>query len=620
MSFTGGATLLSRISYMGLPQGSCLSPLLYNLYVNRIDDCITSNCTLRQLADDCVVSFTPEKKGTDLQKPLQDTLDNLTTWANELGIEFSPAKTELVVFSRKHSPSQLKLHLSGRTIKQELSFKYLGVWFDSKCYWGKHIRYLKERCQQRINFLRTVTGTWWGAHPEDLVRLYKTTILSVMEYGSFCFASASDTHMIKLQRIQYRCLRIAMGCMQSTHTMSLEVLAGVLPIKNRFRELSLRFLIRCETMNPVVIDNFERLLQMNPQIRFMCVYHHYITLDVNPSTFTSESRHLSFDYSSSVDFDLSMKEVIRGIPDHLRAIVIPPIFTAKISHIDPSRIFFTDGSRIGNSTGFGIYNVNYETSYKLQEPCSVYVAEMASIHCALAKIATLPADHFFIFSDSLSCIEAIRSMKLIKCSSFFLQKISEQLSTLIQNSYRITLAWVPSLCSIPGNEKADTLAKVGTVSHDTYERTITYHDFLRIPRQEALSDWQSKWDKGELGRWLHTIIPKVSTKSWFHRLNLSRDFIRVISRLMSNHYRLDAHSFRIGLAATNVCVCGDGYHDIDHVVWSCERYTFPRSQLIDTLRARRRLPKVPIRDILGKLDLEYLFPIYRFLKASDLVV
>ena len=619
MSFTGGTTKLSRTSYMGLPQGSCLSPLLYNFYVNKIDECIVSNCTLRQFADDCVVSFTPDKKGTDLQKPLQDTLKNLTTWAKELGIEFSAPKTELVVFSRKQSPSQIKLQLSGRTINQAISFKYLGVWFDSKCYWGKHIRYLKEKCTQRINFLRTITGTWWGAHPADLIRLYQTTILSIMEYGSFCFASAADSHMIKLERIQYRCLRIAMGCMQSTHTMSLEVLAGVLPVKCRQRELTLRFLIRCESLNPLVTENFERLLQINPQTRFMRIYYHYITLEINPSTLISDSRHFFTDFSSNVNFDLSMKEVIRGIPDHVRSTVIPPIFASKISHIDPTRIFFTDGSRIENSTGFGVFNENFETSFQLQAPCTVYVAELAAIHCALAIIYTLPVDHYFIYSDSLSSIEAIRSMKWVERSSFFLQKISELLSALSDNSFRITLAWVPSHCSIPGNEKADSLAKAGTVG-DTYERIITYHEFSRIPRQEVLSDWQSRWDKGELGRWLHTIIPKVSTRSWFYKLNLSRDFIRVISRLMSNHYRLDAHSFRIGLAATNVCVCGDGYQDIDHVVWTCERYSSLRSQLEDTLRARGRLPKVPIRDILGKLDLESLFPIYRFLKESDLVV
>ena len=70
MNFSSGSTAASRISYMGLPQGSCLSPLLYNFYINEIDECIVDNCTLRQLADDCVVSFTPDKKRTDPQKPL----------------------------------------------------------------------------------------------------------------------------------------------------------------------------------------------------------------------------------------------------------------------------------------------------------------------------------------------------------------------------------------------------------------------------------------------------------------------------------------------------------------------------------------------------------------------
>ena len=89
---------------MDLSQRSCLSPLLYNFYVNEIDDCIENSCTLRQLADDGVVSVTGPK-AIDLQQPLQDTLDNLSAWALKLGIEFSAEKTELLVFSRKHDPA-----------------------------------------------------------------------------------------------------------------------------------------------------------------------------------------------------------------------------------------------------------------------------------------------------------------------------------------------------------------------------------------------------------------------------------------------------------------------------------------------------------------------------------
>ena len=51
MNFTLGTLTTSRNSYMGLPQGSCLSPLLYNFYVKDIDNCLEGQCTLRQLAD-----------------------------------------------------------------------------------------------------------------------------------------------------------------------------------------------------------------------------------------------------------------------------------------------------------------------------------------------------------------------------------------------------------------------------------------------------------------------------------------------------------------------------------------------------------------------------------------
>ena len=551
---------------------------------------------------------------------MQDTLDNLSEWALKLGIEFSPEKTELVVFSRKHNPAQLQLLLTGKTISQVLVAKYLGVWFDSKCTWACHIRYLTRKCQQRINFLRTITGTWWGAHPGDLLRLYQTTILSVLEYGCFCFRSAANTHIIKLERIQYRCLRIALGCMQSTHTMSLEVLAGILPLKHRFWNLSYRLLIRCTVMNPLVIENFERLVDLQSQSRFMTLYFDYMAQDINPSSYDSSNVALLDTSNNAIFFDTTMKQDISGIPDQLRPQEIPKIFSNKFKHVSYDKRFYTDGSNLDESTGFGVFHENFTASYKLDAPASVYVAELAAIQYSLGIIETLPTDHYFIFTDSLSAIEALRSMKPVKHTPYFLGKIRRFSSALTDKNYRVTLAWVPSHCSIPGNEKADSLAKVGAIDGDIYERPIAYDEFYSILRQRTLNSWQSSWNSDELGRWLHSIFPKVSTKAWFKGLDVGRDFIRVMSRLMSNHYTLNTHLFRIGLVDSNHCVCGDGYHDIEHVVWSCTEYCGVRSELIDSLRARGKQPNVPVRDILGSGDLQYMTQLYCFLKNADIKI
>ncbi|XP_058467696.1 uncharacterized protein LOC131440440 [Malaya genurostris] len=364
----------------------------------------------------------------------------------------------------------------------------------------------------------------------------------------------------------------------------------------------------------MVIENFERLVELNSQTRFMSLYFDYMAQNINPSSFVSNRAHFLDTSDSTVFFDTSMREEIRGIPDHIRPQVAPNIFYNKLRTVNCEKVFYTDGSNINESTGFGIFNQNITASYKLSDPASVYVAELAAIQYTLEIIETLPKDHYFIVTDSLSSIEALRAMKPGKYPPYFLGKTREHLRTLSGRSYSISLVWVPSHCSIPGNEKADSLAKVGALEGDIYERPICFNEFFSISRQKTLESWQTSWTNDELGRWLHAIIPKVSTKPWFKGMNVSRDFIRVMSRLMSNHYTFNAHLRRIGLVESNLCTCGDGYQDIEHVVWSCVEYRDARSKLLESLRARGRPPEVPVRDVLASRDSSYMLLIYQFLK------
>ena len=122
-----------------------------------------------------------------------------------------------------------------------------------------------------------------------------------------------------------------------------------------------------------------------------------------------------------------------------RAQVIPKIFANKYHHVDCSKMFFTDGSHLDGSTGFGVFNSNITVSHKLDDPASVYVAELAVIQYTLGIIETLPTDHYFIFTDSLSSVEAIHSKRMRGHSPYFLGKIRELLSALSRKSYQVTL-------------------------------------------------------------------------------------------------------------------------------------------------------------------------------------
>ena len=82
----------------GVPQGSVLGPLLFVLYVNDIQNCLTS-CKILQYADDTTIYFSGNA-ASDIYKMNTD-LDNLQDWllANKLALSVNKT-TSLVFHSR----------------------------------------------------------------------------------------------------------------------------------------------------------------------------------------------------------------------------------------------------------------------------------------------------------------------------------------------------------------------------------------------------------------------------------------------------------------------------------------------------------------------------------------
>jgi hypothetical protein len=93
-------------------------------------------------------------------------------------------------------------------------FWYLCVVFDKKTSTGR-TRALHSAEMLQTYKLFAIYGR--GAHLDVMLILYRGLIRSALEDGCKAFDRMAATHMLKLKRIQYRCLRIALGLMQSTH-------------------------------------------------------------------------------------------------------------------------------------------------------------------------------------------------------------------------------------------------------------------------------------------------------------------------------------------------------------------------------------------------------------------
>ena len=72
------------------------------------------------------------------------------------------------------------------------------------------------------------------------------------------------------------------------------------------------------------------------------------------------------------------------------------------------------------------------------------------------------AQNVVIFSHSMSVLQALENEKQ---DSTLLTNITKTISTFMNIfEVEVTLQWIPSHCEIPGNERADTLAKKGAQS------------------------------------------------------------------------------------------------------------------------------------------------------------
>ena len=153
----------------------------------------------------------------------------------------STTKSSVVPFTRKRKIPPISLKYKGCELAVESKFKYLRITFDTRLTYRYHIDNVHTKCLKRINLMRLLAGSSWGAQKRSLVAIYRALVRSVLEYGLEVFHFAPKKYLIRLERIQACALRICYGAMRSTPICALQVACKEMPLDLRHQYLSLRF-------------------------------------------------------------------------------------------------------------------------------------------------------------------------------------------------------------------------------------------------------------------------------------------------------------------------------------------------------------------------------------------
>ncbi|XP_062713477.1 uncharacterized protein LOC134290367 [Aedes albopictus] len=215
---------------------------------------------------------------------------------------------------------------------------------------------------------------------------------------------------------------------------------------------------------------------------------------------------------------------------------------------------YTDGSKLAERVGLGIYSRTTEMYHSLPIQCSVFSAEAAAIFLA----TTTPCDNpMLVVSDSDSVLSAITNPSN---RHPFIQKIQEALEN---PSTRTTFMWVPGHCGILGNERADILAGIGRNS-PTLTRTVPRDDIKSWLKERLWTAWSGAWRRNR-EPFLRKI--KNTTSTWQDQP--SRREQVVLSRLRTGHTRLSHDMGSTGGGFHRQCETCGTRNTVEHFLINC---------------------------------------------------
>jgi len=127
----------TRLVNRGTLQGDVLSPLLWNIAVNKLLRILEEGCCkVVAYADDVAIIFNAKYPQT-LCDLMTAKLKILSEWTIANGLGVNPSKTELVILKNRYKISQLNPHILNNC---NLSFsdhaRYLELVLDKRLKWG----------------------------------------------------------------------------------------------------------------------------------------------------------------------------------------------------------------------------------------------------------------------------------------------------------------------------------------------------------------------------------------------------------------------------------------------------------------------------------------------------
>ena len=581
---------LSRVHRldMGVPQGSIIAPILFNIMLHDISKLPLSDTNISMYADDIAIWSSPiPRKSQQASKYLlshQSNTNRITEYLLDNGFTLSPDKCEFMVFARTKTSNRVLSILN--TIKEPVSsYKFLGVIFSFNLHWKRHIEHIVQKAAKSLNFIKSIACQGWAREPRFLVHLVQTLVRSRLTYGMEAFYTI-PTYLLKLlERLEMKALKVALGVPRYAINRFVYRDVGWLPLDYTIQLKAASLLANMYANSNLPYTEFQSQHeddypeQRPHQQTCMSIYSYVQPLLTIAGLALSEITHRpscfvprwewvtpSFDLSLHLHFSKSHN------PNLIKVAALEKIYSHK-SHLQ----IYTDGSKLSDSQigcSFYIPGLKVQKYFRLNSHISIFSAELWAILEALSYINNLPNPpiSMVIYTDSLSSLMALQGNPSNRTE--LLLEIRFLLHQIIIKGTFIIFAWIPSHCGIPGNDQADRGAKSAATGISGGRVNIG------LSIREAKAVFKQALYRG----WAVELKEYTATRSQDHNIVKGGLFLGVPRSISSRIYRLRTYSPYCKYRNIQ-CQCGIKLTQ-EHIFQPCSFIQKEIQEYLDKLKAK----------------------------------
>lgn len=217
--------------YRGVPQGSVIGPLLWNIaYDGVLRLPMPQGVTCVAFADDLAM-FVEGRHEEEVIEKGNLAIDRVVRWLLDHGLEVAPEKTVALILAGRRNLGEIRLNVMQCEFQVVKEAKYLGIWLDSGL---TFIRHVKEAVNKALRIgldisrlMRNINGPAYHKR-----KLLCNVITSTLMYGVQVWGDSINYGIVRKSIDEVHRL-IALRCSRAYRTVSsvaLSVISGIPPL------------------------------------------------------------------------------------------------------------------------------------------------------------------------------------------------------------------------------------------------------------------------------------------------------------------------------------------------------------------------------------------------------